>query len=118
MARRGSFLSSLEEIVTITGERGGLNAVVTPSQAIIILEDTRSRPLNEGYTELNSGYYIGNICPPNYDICVNDLVTRQPRNQNSNRGSSSGQLQVLVVQDIRVIGNKQQLQLQDRDKIQ
>ena len=115
---RGTFLSSLEEKVTITGIRDGVNIVVEQNQCIIILEETRQKfDTERGVLVQESGYYIGNICEPNYQICVNDLITRQPRNSADPRGSSE-YLQVLIVEDIRVIGNKQQLQLVDNKKVQ
>ena len=111
MARRGTFLREAEETVKINGD-----TLSDYSQRIIIIEDRRPRIDPQGFVTQEL-YYVGNICPPNYDICVNDLLTRQPRDSASPRGSSSGQLQVLTVEDIRVIHGKQQLQLEDRDRV-
>ena len=110
--RRGPFLSSLEEIVTITRNDG---TVKTENQSIIILEDYRPRLNPEGFVEQELRY-IGNIVPPNFDIETNDLVTRQPRSPLSQRGSSNEQLQTLTVENIQVVYGKQQLQLRDRDR--
>ena len=109
--RRGPFLSSLEEIVTITSNSGDIR---TNNQSIIILEDFRPRLNPQGFVEQELRY-IGNITPPNFDIEINDLVTRQPRSPTSERGSSNQQLQTLTVENVQVVFGKQQLQLQDRD---
>ena len=111
MARRGTFLRGAEETVTINGE-----ALQDYQQKIIILEDRRPKIDPQGYI-IQELYYIGNICPPNFNICINDQLTRQPRDDASPRGSSNMQLQVLTVEDIRVFQGKQQLQLQDRDRV-
>ena len=111
MARRGSFLTALQENVTVTGNRGNVDYEFE-NQPAIILEDNAPRFENEQFT-IQKGRYIVNIYPPNYDICVNDSITRQPRDANDRVGSSSGQLQVLIVQDIRIIYGKQQLQCRD-----
>ena len=111
MSRRGNFLRSLEETVKINGAN-----LSDYSQRVIILEDLRPRLDPQGFV-VQELRYIGNIEPPNFDINVNDLLTREPRDNTTPRGSSSGQLQVLVVEDIRVIQGKQQLQLRDRDRI-
>ena len=114
--RRGPFLSSLEEIVTITGSRPGEipDTYEKTDQSIIILEDFRPRLNPQGFVEQELRY-IGNITPPNFDIQINDLVTRQPRSPLSQRGSSNEQLQTLTVENVQVVYGKQQLQLQDRD---
>ena len=113
---RGRFLTSLQEIVTVTGERGGLKEVIKEAQPAIVMEDTRIRIGDDQYTT-QRGLYIVNICPPCFKICVNDLVTRHPDDANNPRGSSSGQLQVLVIQEIRIVYGKQQLQCRDIDTI-
>ena len=109
--RRGRFLGSLEEKVTITSTNGDLR---TNDQSIIILEDFRPRLNPQGFVEQELRY-LGNIVPPNFNIQINDLVTRQPRSSTSERGSSNQQLQVLTVENIQVVYGKQQLQLRDRD---
>ena len=110
LARRGTFLRQSEETVKINGQ-----ILSDYSQKIIILEDRRPAIDPQGYV-IQELYYVGNVCPPNYDICVNDLLTRQPRTDTLPRGSSNYQLQVLTVEDIRVLRGKQQLQLRDRDR--
>ena len=108
--RRGQFLRQMEEVVKING------AVLQDySQKIIIDENPRPKIDAEGYItqELR---YLGNIYPPNFDIYVNDQITRQPRDNTSPRGASNDELQVLTVEDIRVNFGKQQLQLRDRDR--
>lgn len=114
--RRGRFLGSLEEIVTITGSRPGKtpDTYEKTDQSIIILEDFRPRLNPEGFVEQELRY-LGNIVPPNFSIEINDLVTRQPRSPTSERGSSNEQLQTLTVENIQVVYGKQQLQLRDRD---
>ena len=108
--RRGKFLRDLEETVKINGD-----ILQDYSQRIVILENPRPVIDPQGYVtqELR---YVGNIYPPNFDICVNDQLTRQPRDNQVPRGASSGQLQVLTVEDIQVVAGKQQLQLRDRDR--
>ena len=110
MARRGQFLRSMEETVKING-----TILEDYSQKIIIHENPRPKLEPEGYV-VQELRYLGNIEPPNFDIYVNDLLTRQPRSSTSPRGSSSDQLQVLTVENISVISGKQQLQLRDRDR--
>ena len=105
---RGEFLNSMKEIVKINGE---------VDQEIIIVEESRPGVMNQqGIVVLNLSY-IGNICPPNYDIKVNDQLTRYPRNKQEERGSSDGYLQVLTVENIEVVKDKQQLLLKDRDRV-
>lgn len=113
--RRGNFLSSLEEIVTINGQRLDGPDYQKTDQSIIIVENPRPRIDPQGFVEQDLRY-LGNITPPNYDIHVNDLITRQPRDSSTPRGSSSDQIQVLTVEDIQVVYGKQQLQLRDRDR--
>ena len=115
--RRGRFLTSLQETVEINGDRPGEtpDTYQKTDQLIIIVEDLRTRVDPQGFVEQELRY-IGNIVPPNFDIRINDLVTRQPRGSDCPRGASSGQIQVLTVQDIQVVYGKQQLQLQDRDR--
>ena len=110
--RRGTFLrNEMEETVTING------AVLSDyQQKIIILPDRRERTDSQGFTTQEL-YYHGTVYPPNFAICINDLITRYPRDKDHQRGSSSGQLQVLVVQQIEVVFGKQSLTLQDRDRI-
>ena len=110
MARRGTFLREAEETVKINGQ-----LLSDYSQKIIILEDRRPRIDPQGFITQEL-YYVGNICPPNFDICVNDQLTREPRDSTTQRGSSNMQLQVLTVEDIRVIRRKQQLQSEDRHR--
>ena len=108
--RRGQFLRQMEEVVKING------AVLQDySQKIIIDENPRPKIDAEGFItqELR---YLGNIYPPNFDIYVNDQITRQPRDSTSPRGASNDELQVLTVEDVRVNYGKQQLQLRDRDR--
>ena len=113
--RRGRFLRQLEEIVRITGSRDPDPGYEKADQRIIILEDLRPRLTPEGYV-VQDLRYIGNIDPPNFDIYVNDLITRGPRDSTTERGASGGQLQVLTVENVSVIAGKQQLQLRDRDR--
>ena len=117
--RRGRFLSSLEEIVSVNGNRidsnGNPVTYTKDDQSIIIMEDLRPRVDPQGFVEQELRY-IGNITPPNFDIQINDLITRQPRDSSSPRGASNEQIQVLTVEDIRVVYGKQQLQLRDRDR--
>ena len=114
--RRGRFLASLEEKVTITGSRPNSipDSYEKTDQSIIILEDFKPRLNQKGFVEQELRY-LGNIVPPNFDIQINDLVTRQPRDSDSPRGSSNKQLQTLTVENIQVVYGKQQLQLQDLD---
>ena len=114
--RRGRFLRQLEEVVRITGSRDPDADYEKTDQRIIILEDLRPRLTSEGYV-VQDLRYIGNIDPPNFNIYVNDLITRQPRNATTERGSSSGQLQVLAVENISVVAGKQQLQLKDQRSV-
>lgn len=113
--KRGRFLHQLEELVTINGSRDSGTPYEKTNQPIIILENVRPRLTPEGYVEQELRY-IGNINPPNFDISVNDIITRQPFNPSMERGSSSGQLQALTVENISIIAGKQQLQLRDRDR--
>ena len=109
--RRGTFLRNQEETVTING------AVLRDyNQIMIILPDRRERTDSQGYTTQEL-YYHACVYPPNFGICINDLITRYPRNETHQRGSSNEQLQVLVVQQIEVVFGKQSLTLQDRDRI-
>ena len=109
--RRGTFLREQQETVTING------AVLSNyEQIMIILPDRRERVDSQGFTTQDL-YYHACVYPPNFDICINDLITRYPRDCDHERGSSSGQLQVLVVQQIEVVFGKQSLTLQDRDRI-
>lgn len=100
------FLDSLKETVTINGEG---------SQEITIMEVGKANFEAQGYI-LQDANYLGFISPPNFDLKINDLLTRQPRTEEMERGSSSGQYQVLTIQAIEVVGQKQQLLLKDRDR--
>ena len=113
--RRGRFLRQLEEVVRITGSRDPDPDYEKTDQRIIILEDLRPRLEPEGFVAQDLRY-IGNIDPPNFDIQINDLITRQPLNATTRRGASSGQLQVLTVENIAVVAGKQQLQLKDQNR--
>ena len=112
---RGRFLRQLEEVVLITGSRNSDPDYEKADQRIIILEDLRPRLEPEGFVAQDLRY-IGNIDPPNFDIHINDFVTRQPRDAITERGASGGQLQVLTVENISVVAGKQQLQLRDRNR--
>ena len=92
--RRGRFLRQLEEVVRITGSRDQDSDYEKTDQRMIILEDLRPRLEPEGYVAQDLRY-IGNIDPPNFDIHINDFITRQPRDATTERGASGGQLQVL-----------------------
>lgn len=108
---RGRFLRNLEEKVTITMDRDDGTTTIE-NLPLIIVEDRTPRLTPQGFV-VQDLRYIGNITPPNFQIRINDKVTRFPRSSTDPRGSSNEDIQILTVEDIRVIRNKQQLQLRD-----
>lgn len=111
---RGNFLRCQEETVTINGCN-----LTDYQQKIIVMESRRPKVDPQGYVTQEL-YYIGNIYPANCDIYINDEITRKPLTCESPRGASSGYIQVLTVEDIRIVcirgQTKQQLILRDRDR--
>ena len=114
--RRGRFQKSLEETVSVNGERPGTD-YSKDDQKITILEDRTPRLTPEGVV-VQDLRYIGNISPPNNSIWINDKITRTGRAEPSLRGSSNEDIQILTVESIEIIDHCQiqQLKLTDRDR--
>lgn len=113
---RGRFLRNIEEKVTVTMDRDdGTNTI--ENLPVIIVPDRTPRLTPEGFV-VQDLRYIGNITPPNFQIRINDLVTRFGRTSTEPRGSSNEDIQVLTIEDIQVVPrlrgtDLQQLQLRD-----
>ena len=113
-ARRiGPFKKELQEIVSITGDRFDGSTYEERNQTMIIMPSNRASIEMQGFITQDADY-IGLISPINFYVHVNDIITRQPRTEESPRGSSSGELQTFTVEEIQTIKGKQLLYLRDR----
>ena len=111
--RIGPFKKSLQETVSITGDRYDGSSYEERNQTMIVIPSNKAKIEMQGYITQDADY-IGLVSPINFYVHVNDIVTRQPRTEESPRGSSSGELQTFTVEEIQTIKGKQLLYLRDR----